>query len=221
MTQNINLYDASLRTRRDWLTTETAATAIGVCTLAVALSAGWYRHDLAQVREPAAATSNELQTAQAELAELTQRTAETKPDARLQAELLLAQSTLTQRQAALDLLRGGGLGNEIGHAAALSAFARQSITGLWLTGLVLDNQQVALRGRALNPDLIPTYVTRLNKESALQGRSFRALDIERPLQPADAAASVPARNAPFVEFSLVSAQGAEAPAKPTGKEGAP
>ncbi|MEO8154483.1 MAG: hypothetical protein ABI605_15540 [Rhizobacter sp.] len=221
MTQNINLYDASLRSRRDWLTAETAVAAIGACTVAIALSAGWYRHDLAKVRDPAAATSSELQTAQAELADLTQRMAEAKPDARLQAELLLAQTTLTQRHAALDLLRGGGLGNESGHAAALSAFARQSINGLWLTGLVLDNQQVALRGRALNPDLIPSYVTRLNKESALQGRSFRALDIERPLQAADAAASTPARSAAFVEFSLVSAQGAEAPAKPMAKEGTP
>lgn len=221
MTQNINLYDASLRTRRDWATAETAVAAIGVCALAVALSTGWYRHDLAQVRGPAVAISAELQAFQAELTDLTQRMAEAKPDARLQAELLLAQTTLTQRHAALDLLRGGGLGNESGHAAALSAFARQSINGLWLTGLVLDNQQVALRGRALNPDLIPTYVTRLNKEVALQGRSFRALDIERPLQPADAAASVPARNAAFVEFSLVSAQGAEAPAKPTTKESTP
>jgi hypothetical protein len=169
---------------------------------------------------PATATSTALQTAQAELVELTRRTAEAKPDARLQAELLLAQTTLTQRHAALELLRAGGLGNETGHAAALSAFARQSINGLWLTGLVLDNQQVALRGRALNPDLIPAYVGRLNKEGALQGRSFRALDIARPLEPA-ASASAPPRNAPFVEFSLVSAQGAEAPARPAPKESTP
>ena len=222
MTQNINLYDASLRTRRDWLTAETAVAAVGACALVVSLGAAWVRHDLAQLQGPAAETSSTLQAAQAELTEATQRMADAKPDARLQGDLLLAQSTLMQRHAALDLLRGGGLGNEAGHAAALSAFARQSISGLWLTGLVLDNQQVALRGRAINPDLIPTYVSRLNKENALQGRSFRALDIERPVHAADEAASMPARSAAFVEFSLVSALGAEAPAKPAlGKETTP
>lgn len=213
MTQNINLYDASLRTRRDWATAETAATAVGVCALAVTLATIWARHDLAQLRGPAAQTTEALQNAQTELTDLTQRVAELKPDARLQADVQLAQTTLTQRHAALELLRGGDLGVEAGHAAAMSAFARQSIHGLWLTGLVLDNQQVALRGRALNPDLIPAYVSRLNKEPALQGRSFRALDIERPVVAADASASMPARPAAFVEFSLLSAQGAEAPAK--------
>jgi len=221
MTQNINLYDDSLRSRRDWATAEMAATAVGVCALAVTLATTWARHDLSQLRGPAAQTTEALQTAQTELTDLTQRMAELKPDVRLQADLQLAQTSLTQRHAALELLRGGGLGVETGHAAAMSAFARQSINGLWLTGLVLDNQQVALRGRALNPDLIPTYVSRLNKEPALQGRSFRALDIERPLHAADAAASMPARPAVFVEFSLLSAQGAEAPAKTAPKEATP
>ena len=72
----------------------------------------------------------------------------------------------------------------------MSAFARQSINGLWITGLVLDNQQVALRGRALNPDLIPAYVTRLNKEPALQGRSFRVRETGEALSPVTFSAGV-------------------------------
>jgi hypothetical protein len=211
MTQNINLYDASLRAKREWLTATNAALAVGACTLAVTLAGGWAVHDVRQLRGPAHETRSALEAAQKELVDLTQRTAQAKPDVRLQAELRLAQAAVTQRQAAFDLLQAGGLGHETGHANALGAFARQSVHGLWLTGLVLDHQQVALRGRSMSPELIPTYVSRLNQEAALQGRSFRALRIERPEQDAGAA-SAPARSAPFVEFSLVSAQGAEAPA---------
>lgn len=214
MTQNINLYDPSLRARRDWLTAGNAAAALGACVLATALAAGWAQHDLNTVRQPAADAATALKSAQAELLALAQRAGEAKPDARLQAELKLAQTALVQRQSALELLQAGGFGHETGHAGTLSAFARQSIDGLWLTGVALDHQQVALRGRALSPELIPTYVSRLQREAALQGRAFRALQIDRPVQPADPAASVPARTAPFVEFSLVSAQGAEVPAKP-------
>jgi hypothetical protein len=47
MTQNINLYDASLRTRREWLTAGSAAAAMGTCALAVGLGTAWLRHDLA------------------------------------------------------------------------------------------------------------------------------------------------------------------------------
>jgi hypothetical protein len=219
--QNINLYDPSLRARREWFTAANAAAAVGACTLAVALAGGWAHHDLAQLRQPAADTRVALQSAQAELVTLTQRAATAKPDARLQGELRLAQAALVQRQSALELLQAGGLGNETGHAGALAAFARQSLNGLWLTGVTLDAQQLALRGRAMAPELIPAYVSRLQQEAALQGRAFQALQIERPLQPADPAASAPARTAPFVEFSLVSAQGAEAPAKTTGKESRP
>ncbi|WOB09555.1 PilN domain-containing protein [Piscinibacter gummiphilus] len=216
MTQNINLYDPSLRAKREWLTAVNAATAVGVCTLAVVLAGAWAVHDVRTLREPATQTHTALEAAQKDLVELTQRLAQTKPDVRLQGELRAIQAAVTQRQSAFSLLQAGGLGNETGHANALNAFARQSINGLWLTGVTLDNQQLALRGRTTSPDLIPSYVNRLNKEAALQGRSFRALSIARPEQ--EAAASAPARSAPFVEFSLVSAHGTEAPAKTPSPE---
>jgi hypothetical protein len=215
MTQNINLYDPSLRARRDWLTPGNAAAALGACVLATALAAGWSHHELASLRQPAADTRTALQAAQADLVTMAQRASDAKPDARLQSDLKIAQAALLQRQSALELLQAGGFGHETGHAGALGAFARQSIDGLWLTGIALDNAQVALRGRALAPELIPSYVSRLQREATLQGRAFRALQIERPLQPADTAASAPARPAPFVEFSLVSAQGNEVPVKPS------
>jgi hypothetical protein len=117
----------------------------------------------------------------------------------------------------LQMLRADGLGQPEGHAAALHAFARQSIAGLWLTGLVLDRRDVALRGRAMAPDLIPAYVGRLNQEPALQGRSFRALDIQRPFDEPAAATpgSLPPtpRLAAYVEFSLSSANGSVAAGK--------
>lgn len=213
MTHNINLYDPSLRPKREWLTAGNAAAALATCTLVVALATAWVQHDLSRLKGPAQETSTALQAAQAEIVDLTQRMAKARPDARLQAELRLAQTALTQRQSALELLQAGGLGDERGHAETLAAFARQSIHGLWLTGVALEHQQVALRGRAMSPELIPTYVGRLNREAPLQGRAFRALHIERPQQAE--AASAPARSAPYVEFSLVSEQGAEAPAGAT------
>lgn len=224
MTQNINFYDASLRTRREWFTLANATVVVSACVIGMTTAVVMARSAAAQLREPALQATNELEAAQNEITELTQRMSESKPNAGLETSLRLAQATMTQRQAALDLLRAGGLGNETGHADALSAFARQSISGLWLTGLTLENQQVALRGRSTNPELIPSYVNRLNKEAALKGRSFRALDISRPVETpvaaaTDAAASDAAptvavpRPAPYVEFSLVSAHGAEAPTR--------
>lgn len=204
--QQINLYEPSLRIAHDWLSTGSLAAAVGGALLAVGISAAWTHWQLRQVQGPAHETATALQEQQAAIEQLARQVDSLRPDPKLLADVSSAQATLEQRQAALQMLRGGGLGHQEGHAAALQAFARQSIDGLWLTGLALDRRDMALRGRALNPALIPAYVGRLNQEPALQGRSFRALDIARPL---DAGTPAPdtTRRAAFVEFSLAGSNG--------------
>jgi MSHA biogenesis protein MshI len=206
--QQINLYEPSLRIAHDWLSTASLAAALGGALLAVGLAAAYTQWQLRALQAPARDTAAALQTQQAAIQELARQIDTLRPDPKLLADVASAQSTLEQRQAALQMVRAGGLGHQEGHAAALQAFARQSIDGLWLTGLALDRRDMALRGRALSPSLIPAYVGRLNQEPALQGRSFRALDIARPLE-ASSPATPPAapRLAAFVEFSLAGSNG--------------
>lgn len=214
--QNINLYDASLRIQHDWLDAETCAAVIAAAVLVVAIGTGVMRWQLGQLQAPARQTEQALQAQHTAILELARQVDSLKPDARLVAEVGSTQSTLEQRQAALQMIRAGGLGDQQGHSATLRAFARQTLDGLWLTGLVLDHQDLALRGRATNPELIPAYVGRLNQEPALQGRAFRALDIARPLDeqaapPSAAKSPAPANDKPklarFVEFSLTGSHG--------------
>ena len=210
--QNINLYDPALRIQRDWLSAGSFAAVAGSALLVTALLAGLAQWQMRTLQAPAQRIAAALQVQQNAIQELAHQVDTLRPNAALVAEVGSTQATLEQRQAALQMLRAGGLGDTTGHAATLQAFARQSIDGLWLTGLVLDKRDMALRGRAMAPDLIPAYVGRLNQEPALQGRSFRALDIQRPLDDAPvaaAAASAPAapRLAAFVEFSLSGSNG--------------
>lgn len=202
--QQINLYEPSLRIAHDWLSTASLAAAVGGALLAVGLAAAWAQWQLREIQGPARETAAALQAQQAAMQELARQVDSLRPDPRLLADVSSAQSTLEQRQAALQMLRNGGLGHQEGHAAALQAFARQSIDGLWLTGLALDRRDMALRGRAMNPALIPAYVGRLNQEPALQGRAFRALEIARPPQ---AGTQAPDGLAAFVEFSLAGSNG--------------
>jgi MSHA biogenesis protein MshI len=199
--QQVNLYEPTLRIAHDWLSTGSLAAAVGGALVAVGLAAAWTQWQLREIQGPARETAAALQAQQAAVQELARQVDSLRADPKLLADVSIAQSTLEQRQAALQMLRGGGLGHQEGHAATLQAFARQSIDGLWLTGLALDRRDMALRGRALDPALIPAYVGRLNQEPALQGRSFRAIDIARPPQ-ADAS-----RLAAFVEFSLAGSNG--------------
>ena len=87
------------------------------------------------------------------------------------------------------MLAASPIDREGGFAARLEALARQSVDGLWLTGMVLHQDDVLLKGRALQPQLIPVYVQRLDREPSLQGRAFKALEVVRPIDKAAHAAS--------------------------------
>jgi len=197
MAQQINLYDPALRITRDWLAAASFAAVVAAAVLAVGAAAGLAHWDAARRAGPAREVAAALAAQQSAIQLLVKQIDTLRPDARLVAQVATAQATLEQRQAALQLLQAGGIGRSQGHAAALQAFARQSIDGLWLTGVVLDRDDMALRGRALAPSLIPTYVGRLNQEPALQGRAFRALDIRRPEEAASAPSAGTARWATY------------------------
>ena len=73
----------------------------------------------------------------------------------------------------------------------MRALARQSVGGLWLTGFSITNggNDVTLRGRMLNADLLPRFLGRLGAEKSFEGRGFRSLAIDQPKQ-ADVPAAI-------------------------------
>ena len=91
----------------------------------------------------------------------------------------------------------------------MRALARQSLAGLWLTGFSVGKggEEMEISGRALQPELVPSYIHRLTQERALHGRAFDSLSMTQrdAALPADAShpGAVPA-NYVYTEFRLVS-----------------
>jgi hypothetical protein len=225
MSQNINLYDSAFRIRRDWLSAKVAAVGVTVVVLTIAVSASVLSWQLGELGRQVRLGDEQSQSQQTAVQESARQMAAARPDGRLLSDLSAAQGALEQRRSALQLLNGGGLGSTTGYSPTLEAFARQSLTGLWLTGVTLNHRDMAIRGRALDPELVPTYLLRLNHEPALQGRSFRALEIQRPVEAAKPSAGTPALTTAaatpavpqpmtYVEFALASAEGIAAPGGP-------
>ena len=213
---NINLYDASLKTRRDLLGAGAALSMLGVAVVCMAIAIVWARGAATRLGPIAEESANVLQTRQAEIQAAAESAAARKPDPAVQNAVADAQRTLQQRRAALQMLAASPIDREGGFAARLEALARQSVEGLWLTGMVLRQDDVVLKGRALQPQLIPVYVQRLDREPSLHGRAFKALEVVRPFEkPARGgsgdgvdAAPAPLPRSPWVEFTL-SGAGAE------------
>lgn len=209
MSQNINLVNPAFRRQRQAVSLATVAQLLGI-TLAVL---GGYHYYLQQQVNGLAA---ELQTADSLLRSqrgyvdrLKGRAAGSKLDAQLDADIGRLENDLKAAREAMNALKGGAFGNQQGFAEYLRAFSRQSMNGLWLTGFTISGSgDLEIRGRVLSPELVPSYIQRLNKEKVLAGRSFARLEMNRPApeKPAADAGKDAKKAAPrtprFLEFSL-------------------
>ncbi|MCG5514371.1 PilN domain-containing protein [Ectothiorhodospira shaposhnikovii] len=65
--------------------------------------------------------------------------------------------------------------------APLQALDRSNQSGLWLTGVTLDDQGRGLRleGRALASRLVPAYLDRMTREPALAGLRFHQVRVQQ------------------------------------------
>jgi hypothetical protein len=204
VTQFINLLPRQRAAPSDAISLRNVAL-VAVVAIAACLAAGTLVHsgvtDLKRqetvLRKSIDALSAPGRTTQVALdAELARKLSE----ARARAEL--ARDT-AQYMRSLESRRGGAF------SAYFDALSRQTLAGVWLTGLFADfaADRVTIDARALSPDLVPDYLRRLNDESLFRSRRFASLSVrEREFRPGDAegARAGEAQAVRIVEFKLES-----------------
>ncbi len=234
MSQQINLYEARLRPRRELATGRNLGVA-GLALLAlVAGTAVWDGMEAARKAEAAAAIQKQLNEQQVQLTALSKAVAERRVSPALAADLDRARATLVAREEVMETLESGRQGSSAGFSAIMSGFARQAQKDLWLTSFVVarGGEDIEIRGRVLDPSGLPAYVQRLGSEPVFQGRRFSALEmIDR--ESTDEKAELSAKASPggiaplaalkpprFVEFVLRSEHAAgKAAVSMTGRGG--
>ena len=212
MSQNINLFNPAFRKQRRLVRIATVVQVLGVTLAAL----GGYHYTLWQQVNgftEELRSSDALLKAQRSYTDALKGGSAAKPDAQLDSDITRLEAELKLARGSMEALKGGGFGNQQGFAEYLRAFSRQSLNGLWLTGFTIAGSgELEIRGRVLTPDLVPSYIQRLNREQVLAGRSFARLEMNRPaVAPAAAPAAADkgkdAKKAPgpprFLEFSLV------------------
>ena len=212
MSQNINLVNPAFRKQRQMVTLATVAQCLG---LMLAVLAGYHYYLQQQVNGLAAelrSSEGLLKSQRTYMERLKGKAAAPKPDAQLDADIARYEEDLKSAREAMAALKGGAFGNQQGFAEYLRAFSRQSMNGLWLTGFTISGGgEIEIRGRALSPELVPSYIQRLNKEQVLAGRSFARLEMNRPAPKPVAETGKDAKKAPpraprFLEFSLATTE---------------
>lgn len=202
MSQQINLFNPIFLKQKKYFSVVTMLQALLLIVVGSMLFYGyaWY-----QVRELAKQTVEMTKRYEAEQKRMVNYANEFSPQRARQAldeELSSLEAQARLQDSILQTLKSGAIGNTQGYSAYLSAFARQSVQGLWLTGFNIngDGAEISLQGAVTNPRLLPTYIQRMGREAVMRGKTFEYLQMKQPLldgKPVNA----------YVEFSLRSVAG--------------
>ncbi|HLO64881.1 MAG TPA: PilN domain-containing protein [Azonexus sp.] len=177
MSQQINLLLPSLRPRFDWLALPVVATASLAGLVLVCLLAVLGLSQVAALKARETEIRSQLATMQQQVQSLGQSLAMRKGDSGLDGRIEAARLALTQRQEVLAVIERGDVTRGTAYSGLLDGFSRQIVDGVWLLGFRFADGDIEIRGRLLNPALLPTYIAKLNGEPAFAGRRFAALDM--------------------------------------------
>ena len=203
MSQQINLFNPIFLKQKKYFSVLTMLQALGLIVLG---SAAFYGYAWYQVQLLATQKQEMTRRYEAEQKRLINYANEFSPQRaaqQLSDELNTLEAQAAVQDSLLNTLKSGAIGNTQGYSEYLRAFARQSVNGLWLTGFDIsgDGAHMSLQGAATNPQLLPAYIQRMNKEAVMRGKSFSTLQMKQPRREDDKSM---ARG--YVEFSLQSTE---------------
>lgn len=221
MSQHINLFTPAFRKPRLLLSLNRAAMLGGIAA-AVMIGLQFYNQHQVDALQSELTSAQGLLKAQSAYTDRLKGEAAQKGNTGLAAEVGRLEVELKSARDSMGVLEGGALGNRKGFADYLQAFSRQALDGLWLTGFTVGGAgEVAIQGRVISADLLPVYIQKMNRESALQGREFSALEMKRPeALPVDAGKGGEKVLAPaprYLEFSLTTGEPGTGADKPGEK----
>jgi hypothetical protein len=221
MSQQINLVNDALRKQKEILSTPTLVRLVGGFFLLLCLIAGYLFQQTHKLETERADWIRRTEDARNGMTQAAQQFPPRQPSPMLQAEIKNAEVKIQSRDRVFEVLNGGSVGKSQGFSAFMQAFARQGVSGLWLTGVSVNGagDQMRISGNAMSADLIPQYITRLSSEQALRGRKFTAFQVSQPkpiapgAQPGAAPVAVPS----YVEFVLSAEKVTDKPLDAAGK----
>lgn len=210
MSQQINLFNPIFLKQKKYLSAVTMAQALGLITMGCVLLTSYAVYHSSRLEKQVRATASELTVGQAQLTQLTAALAPRQKSRTLENDIQGKEAEVKSLQQVFGILQSGEFGNRTGYSEYLRAFARQANEGLWLTGFSLygAGNEIGLQGRALQPALVPEYISRLKREPTMRGKSFQTLEMLVPTvehaaksDPSGAKLRAPA---PYIEFNLQS-----------------
>ena len=203
MSQQINLFNPIFLKQKKYFSVLTMLQALGLIVLGSSVFFGYAWYQVDQLARQTQEMTKRYESEQKRLVNYANEFSPERSSQLLNDELSALEAQAATQNNLLGTLKSGAIGNTQGYSEYLRAFARQSVSGLWLTGFDIsgDGAQMSLQGAVTNPQLLPAYIQRMNKEPVMRGKSFSALQMK---QPRAAEGKTAVRG--YVEFSLQSTE---------------
>ena len=181
MSQQINLFNPLFRKQKKYFSFMAMMEALAIIVLGLALIYAYVVSQRADLNRQAAEVERQHLVQQARFQKVSAELALDQAADALASKTNAALTDISARDAVLKQLNSGVSGSGAGYSELLKAFARQTVSGLWLTGLQLEpgGQRLTIKGRAVQAELVPGYIQRLGREKALKGYSFERLRLDR------------------------------------------
>ncbi len=203
MSQQINLYNPVFLAQKKYFSALAMVQSLGVLLVALGLVHVFASRQTASLERLLSETTQQAQLRRAQVVVLGRQYSSEGTSKTLEEDIARVQAQLRKRTELLGDMKTSAGGNVEGFAVFLTALARQSIPGVWLTGVDLGAKpnQLVLKGRALRPELVPAYVAALSRERALAGKALSSLEV-RTREEAPRAGQQAAQPQRYVEFVL-------------------
>lgn len=201
MSQQINLYHRISRKRTSAFSLEGMTLGLGLILFCALLFYAYVVYQTMNLKRQMEEGNAVIVTEQAKLDSLIAGFSNKRSGLTIEQELKNTEAELSAQREIINALKSGVIGNTKGYSKYMQAFARQVVSGLWLTGFSIegDARQMSLSGGVLRPDLLPGYILRLNKEQVMRGKTFTSLHMQLPKVEVDKPATTK-----YVEFNLQS-----------------
>lgn len=183
MSQQINLYNPIFLQRQKIFSLLTMVQALGLIVLGSGVFYGYARYQVEQLTLQSLDSDRRFKADQNNLTRYTAEFSPQQANQLLQDEVLSLEKQNTEQARVVNALKSGAVGNATGYSAYMQAFSRQVVAGLWLTGfrVIGDGAHITLNGSVLEPELLPAYIQRLNRETVMQGKTFSKLQMQQPV----------------------------------------
>jgi hypothetical protein len=181
MIQQINLYQPIFRQQKKVFSAVAMLQVIGVVLLALAVIYAYAYRQVSDSTQKLVELDRQHTAAQLDVAKYQQQFPVRTKSKQLEQKVARQQRELGEKNQVLQALKKGGFGNTEGFSDYLEGFARQIVSGAWITSfsIAAGGKSVALGGSAIQPELVPAYIQHLSGEKSFKGLTFEKLELQR------------------------------------------